>query len=350
MASLTRASFLARQGVKYGAVVFVLIIILRSLTGAFRAYWRSTHPLPPPAPTVAFGQLPKLDFGESKPRPQKEFVLETISGGLPELSSQAKVYFIPALESRFLALENTNQIAKNLGFASSPEKVSNDLYRYKNEKSNTTLTINPLTKTFLLSYPYLEDQTLTTLALPLEQALVESALSFLENLRQKIPDLTGENAQVSLWQIKDKKTVPGISISEAHLAQIDFFRAPIEDQYPVLPRTLDQANVSFVLSGDTGKRKIVEARYTYFFVDLEKAATYPLKPLGQAWEELKQGQYHLARFNTGVEEKTIPIRNVYLAYFDPHYPTNFLQPIFVFEGDYGFTAFVSATSVEWVSE
>ncbi|MBL7078422.1 hypothetical protein ISS42_02080 [Candidatus Shapirobacteria bacterium] len=350
MANLTRTSFITRQAVKYGAVVFVLIIILRSLTGMFKAYYRARHPLPPPAPTVAFGQLPKLEFGESRPKPQKELVLETISGDLPKLPDQIKAYFIPALVSRFLALEKTNQIAQNLGFAPSPEKVSNDLYRYKNEKVNTTLTINPLTKTFLYSYPYLKDQTLATLPLPLRETLVKSAFSFLEELEQEIPDLGEENARVTLWQIKEEKTIPAVSISEAHLAQIDFFRRPIEGQYPILPQTLDRANVSLVLSGDSGKRKIVEARYTYFFVDLEKAATYPLKPLTQAWEEVKEGNYHLVKFNSGVEEKTIPIRKVYLAYFDPHYPTNFLQPIFVFEGDYGFTAFVSAISTEWVAE
>ena len=143
MANLTRTSFATRQGVKIGITALVLILVLRSATGILKAYWRARHPLPPPVPTVDFGQLPKLDFGESKPRPQKEFVLETISATLPELPSQIKVYFIPAQESRFLALEKTNQIAEELGFPPDPEEVSNDLYRYKNEKLNTTLTINP---------------------------------------------------------------------------------------------------------------------------------------------------------------------------------------------------------------
>jgi len=350
MANLTRSSYLTRQGMKIGIVVLVLILVLHSAIGIAKAYWRARHPLPPPAPTVAFGQLPKLDFGESKPRPQKEMVLETISDTLPTLPEQIKIYFIPAQESRFLALENTNRIAEQLGFAPSPEKVSNDLFRYKNEKQNTTLTINPLTKTFLYSYPYLKDQTLTSFTLPLETTLVGNAFSFLGRLGQKIPDLKQKNAEITLFRIEDGKTTSAISISEAHLAQIDIFREPIEEEYPILPQNLEQANVSLVLSGDTGKNKIVEARYTYFFVDLEKAATYPLKPLVQAWEELKEGKYHLAKFDKGIEAKTIPIRKIYLAYFDPHYPTNFLLPIYVFEGDYGFAGFVSATSIEWIAE
>ncbi|MFH1601947.1 MAG: hypothetical protein ABIB61_03260 [Candidatus Shapirobacteria bacterium] len=350
MANLTRSAFITRQSVKYGLFAIATIVFLRTGWSMFQAYWKAKHPAPPPPPTVAFGQLPKLDFGETKPRPNKEFILETIEGGLPQLNAQAPVFFIPALQSKFLALENTNKIAQNLGFSPNPEKISNDLYRYYNQKVNITLKINALTKTFIYSYPYLQDQTLAHQFIPAQGELVERGLDFLALISQVHPDIDGAGAKITLWKIIEGKTEPAVSLSEANLAQIDFYRQPINGEYPIYPKSLDQANISLLLSGDRGAHQVVEARYTYFFVDLEKKATYPLKPPAEAWQEILDGDYHLAKFDQGVESKTIPVRRIYLAYFDPHYPTNFLQPIYVFEGDYSFTAFVPAISNEWVAE
>jgi len=350
MANLTRTAYITREAVKYTTLSVVVLLILRSGLGMFRAYWRSRHPLPPPAPDVAFGQLPALEFSKIKPKPKKEFVLQTISGTLPKFPSQLKVYFVVAQKSRFLALEKTNEVAKNLGFSSPPEKVSDDLYRYHNKTINITLTINPLTKTFLYTYPYLNDQTLITLPLPSQERIMTDSLKFLNKTGQRQPDLTFNSAEIKFWRIENKQLKSAPSLSEAHLAQINFFRDPIENQYPIYPQDLDQANVSLILSGDTGQRQIVEGRYTYFFVDLEKSATYPLKPITQAWEEVQGGQYHLAKVNKTIDSQTITIHEIYLAYFDPHYPTNFLQPIYVFEGDHNFFAFVPAISIEWVAE
>jgi len=44
----------------------------------------------------------------------------------------------------------------------------------------------------------------------------------------------------------------------------------------------------------------------------------------------------------------IVIRNVSLAYYDADQPQNFLQPIYVFEGDNNFIGFVPAVSSQWM--
>jgi hypothetical protein len=48
------------------------------------------------------------------------------------------------------------------------------------------------------------------------------------------------------------------------------------------------------------------------------------------------------------QEGQITIRNIFLAYFESEEPQNYLQPIFVFEGDKNFTAYVSAVDPEWI--
>ena len=44
----------------------------------------------------------------------------------------------------------------------------------------------------------------------------------------------------------------------------------------------------------------------------------------------------------------IIIRKIYLAYFEPATLTNYLQPVFVFEGDDNFVAYVSAVTDKYV--
>ena len=44
---------------------------------------------------------------------------------------------------------------------------------------------------------------------------------------------------------------------------------------------------------------------------------------------------------------TATVRTVTLAYYDSLDPQNYLQPVFVFEGDDGFLAYVPAVALPW---
>jgi len=342
---------LARKTIKYSFLAIIALFSIRAGWGVFKQYWRARHPLPSAPPDVAFGKLPAIEFSSGAKKPQKEFILQTVSSNLPKMPDRAKVFFVIPQENQLLALEKTNRLAKNLGFSSEPEKIREDLYRYRNQSLKTILTINPLTKTFLFQYPYLQDQTLATLPLPPQKEIINAAKRFLEKTGRNHDDLSPEKAETILWKITSDGKQLAPSLSEANLVQVNFFREDIEDQHRVYPQDPKNSNVSVLVSGDNhGSREIVETKYTYFYIDKEKSATYPLKPISQAWEELKSGDYHLAKLDSQPTGSNIPVRQIYLAYLDPHYPTNFLQPIYVFEGDYGFFGFVPAISIEWVSE
>lgn len=349
MANLTLTAYRTRQIIKATLIFTAVFFTLKTSFSLAIAYWRQHHPPPPPPPNVAFGKLPPLfSFKKQGERPTN-FSLETVEGGLPSLPSQAKVYFVLPQESRFLALEKTNQLARRLGFVQEPEKLKENLYRYHNPVTNTTLTINPLTWSFKLSYPYLTDQTLTTFYLPpSNQEIINSAWTMLTKINREHPDITQDKVEVHYWKLTPTKLVPAPSLSEANLAQVNFFREKIEGQYPIYPPNLNQPNIWALVSGAPSEnKKIVQFQYTYFPIDKEKFATYPLKPIEQAWEELKKGEYHLAKISPQKKSTPVVIRKIYLAYLDPSQPTNFLQPIYVFEGDNDFVAFVAAVSVEW---
>ena len=61
---------------------------------------------------------------------------------------------------------------------------------------------------------------------------------------------------------------------------------------------------------------------------------------------VKNGQGFIA--DLGASEKQVAIRNIYLAYYENQSPQNYLQPIYVFESETGFTAYVPAIDSTWL--
>ncbi|MBU1117987.1 hypothetical protein KKD37_03425, partial [Patescibacteria group bacterium] len=81
----------------------------------------------------------------------------------------------------------------------------------------------------------------------------------------------------------------------------------------------------------------------YKHVDVDtsaaSASTYPIKTSEEAFSDLKSGDYWPA---SDIAKDSVVIRKIYLAYFEPVNLTQFLQPVYVFEGDGGFVAYVRA--------
>jgi len=110
-----------------------------------------------------------------------------------------------------------------------------------------------------------------------------------------------------------------------------------------------QEAVYFIFSGSQNQaQRILEFSYKFWQIEREQSATYPLKTARQAWEELKAGGGYIARISPNAQ--TVVIRKIYLAYFYPEEYQSFLQPIFVFEGDPDFLAFVAAVSPVWTAQ
>jgi hypothetical protein len=67
----------------------------------------------------------------------------------------------------------------------------------------------------------------------------------------------------------------------------------------------------------------------------------------QAWKELVSGGGFIAKRTT---ENQVVVRKVSLAYFEANEQQAFLQPVYVFEGDGGFTAYVQAVDHSYIIE
>jgi len=351
MATLTQTAYWTRKGMLVGTIVLIGFIVLKvSLTLAGNV-WRKIHPPPPPPPTVAFGKLPKLAFPEQNP-PAGEtkliFKLETIQGGLPKLSTIGKVYFMPKEGPNLLALDRARQKAQKMGFRSQSEKVSETVYRWTDQKTPpTTLEMDINTGNFYLRYPYEDDQALlTSKNLPPNQQAASEARNFLASNGLLTDDLATGSAEFDYLRFTPPTLVSAISLSEADFVRVNLFRASL-DSLKILPPNPKESLISFLFSGsrELGKR-IIEINYNYFPVEKETFATYPLKPINTAWQELQGGQGYIANLGQN-EQGQITIRQVYLGYYDAKDPQNFLQPIYVFEGDKNFFGYVSAIDPKW---
>ena len=151
--------------------------------------------------------------------------------------------------------------------------------------------------------------------------------------------------------------IPAIALSEAEFVRVDFYRKPHElidakkkviASYDFYTSDPNRGLISVLLSGSEEERKrVIEIGYRYIEIDYTSKSEYPLKTAELALEELKNGQGVVMGFagsGAGV------IRRVNLGYFDSGASQRYAMPMFVFTGDDGLMAYVSAVAEELVQK
>ncbi len=348
MASLTQTAIITRKIIRYGLYVIVALIVGRILFGTGVKIYRHFFPEPPPPPTVFFGRLPQLPFPEKQVPENIRFTLETPEGALPTFSDQAKVYFMPKPTQTQLNLDIAKERASKLGFSSEAQKVSEVIYRFAHRKSPSTLEMNIVTGFFSISYNLETDPAPLEKRPPAPEIASSLVRSYLSSANSLPEDLTGPTIPEFL-KVEEGKFTSVVSLSEANLVKINFFRKSF-DNLPSKTPDPDKANVWFMVSGAREREKqIVASEFHYFSVDEDQSATYPIKLARETWEELAAGAGYVANLGDN-SEGDIVIRRVYLAYYDPGLETEFYQPIVVFEGDREFVAYVPAITSEYYGE
>lgn len=350
MASLTETAYYTRKVLKYGTISLLVFLILRLIFSLSVGYWKKTHPAPPPAPTACFGKIPAIKFPDKGTNPPFYPRLETIENKLPQYANVANVYFMPRQTINLFSQERSRTWAKQLGFSGEPEKTDEYNYFYKTEGlPYTSLKTNIITKNFSLFYDYQNDFTLAgTKNAPGENQAISEAKNFLQKAESLSADLAVGTQKVLFFKFSPpnlERVDPALASVEADFALVNFYRKNLEDLKIVSPDPL-KSLVSVLISGSPEKQKrIIEVNFTHFPIDESHVCSYPLKTTDQAWQELKNNQAFLANFGQNYDGQVV-IRNIYLAYFDPPEETNYLQPVFVFEGDRDFVAYVPALTNE----
>lgn len=349
MATLTEASIASRKGIRYSIYGIIIIIITRSLILSGIALYKQIFPAPPTPPTVSFGKLSKIPFPDRQ-KPKINFSLETPEGGIPEFPIQTKVYFMPKLSSNLLSLDFAQDKANKLGFDISPQQTSESLYKFYHKSTPAVMETNIITGSFSLSYDLNSDPAPISIRPPLPEVARNSVKTFLNAAGLYPKDLETGTFESRYLKTQAGGFVPALSQSEANLARIDLYRKSY-DELPVVTPTTGEGNVWFMVSGirERGK-EVIAGEYHYFPVDDTQFATYPIKTGDMAWQELISGNYFVASNGATVENESIKIRKMYLAYYDAGMYTEFFQPVYVFEGDKDFVAYVPAVTSDYYGE
>ncbi len=352
MSQLSQTAHYTRKFIKFSLIALAAIIVLVPATRAFRSYWEERHPQPPPPPNLALGKIPPLDFGsENYQKDHLSFSLQTIDGNLPNLGTQARVYFIPILGPKFFDEDKTRETAAALGFSRELGKISSTRFAFSNTETGATLKIDTINNNFEINYPW-ENKPFFVNSQGPGQA---QALRVVQNLLGKAkmwPEDIDPQKTTYLFLKYDSKTqqlTQTVSLSESQLLKINLRRADLDDR-PIMPPNPNEANISFIVTSSSGHQQFIFGKYLRYPINYDRFGTYPIKSSVTAWEELNSGQGFIARLGNNDQDKSITIRNIYLAYFDPEVPQSFLQPIFVFEGLNDFLAYLPALDPSVVSQ
>lgn len=349
MLTLTEAAYYSRRFIRYGSIALVIYIILRIGFGIFTAWWKATHPAPPPPPKVTFGKLVPIPFPQQE-KPTLTYKLETATGTTGEFGDRANVYLIPSQRGSLLALDRATDLARVLGFLFEPTRVGETTYIWTKDKPlPSTFKMDILTGHFRFEADWrVQPELLAEISPPTETEAVAEAREWLAQIGQLAGDLKAGETLVTYLKVSGTEIVPALAQSEAQLVRVDIFRGKI-DELPVLPADPDKGMVSItLLPAKRTREAVVEVEYNYFPVDYEQSSDYPILPSQVAWERLQSGEAYFVRLPKGVDE--VVVRKINLGYFDPPQAGVFLQPVYIFEGDAGFLTYVPAITDEWLLE
>ena len=344
MFTLTNASHETRAIFKWGLIVIIIIALAFAIFRIGLIIKEILYPTPPPPPTVLFGKLPAPVFAQNDLSKDLTYKIETISGSLPTISSQTKVYTITLPKPDLLALDIAKQKVKAARFENGPFKVSDIVYDWStNGDLPKTIRLNIETFNFEVTSNFLQDpDAISGRNIADEKSATEKASDFLSVMGYSSTDLDFENPLVNFFTINNDGTfVKATSLSNTQIVQVNYFKKNIDD-LSVYNEKPTEANVNVVLASGG---EIVGASFVNPEISQE-FSTYPLKTIEQALDELKnQKAYTASYFGT---DKNVSINDAFLAYYLSKNENNFLYPIIVFTGDDGFYAYVSAVRDEWI--
>ncbi len=350
MATLTETAEISRKAIKYGSIAFVAITVLWFLGGAAINYYKALNPPAPKPPGEEFGLLPAIAFPKESGRPT--LALELPTGVIPAFADRATVYLAPTKRSGFLDSDRAIETARALNFVFKPDMPTETRYVWTTQDQLASkLDMDIVSGHFKLTRAWQNNPALLTLSNFIsDQQVTTDTINYLRktnlmpddvNKQQKINYLKGEGGQMTA----------AISLSDADFVQVDFFRNNLEaidpttkavvTSFPFYRPNPDYGLIRAIISGSRDiSQQVVSLDYQYTLVDYTTKGDYPIKTGEQAWTELSKGGGYVTI--KGAKTGTVKIRRIILGYYDSDQPGMYEMPIYVFLGDQGFTAYVSA--------
>lgn len=348
--NLTQVAETSRKLILVSSVVLGFLVVGRFFLNSFTIYWTRTHPKPPPPPTRGFGILPEIVFPKSVGTPVA-YRLETAPRTLQPPSDRAPVFFMPAQRASLLSLDRAKKQANNLGYILEPEQITSSLYRWKrNQPLQSILDYNINNGTFTSKLDWQSDPNfLQQKKLPTEDDAINLTRSLLSSTGLMQGDIATGSARITYLKSSVNGYTPTVSLSESDFLQVDIFRTPIGSRYDVIMDEPDHGAVRTIISGNAEQSsRFALIEYKVLPVDYVNFETYPIISPGEAFALLKAGKGYVAAMTP--DQSEVIIRGIRLGYYDSYTQQQYLQPIYILEGDGGFVAYVPAIQAIWTQQ
>jgi hypothetical protein len=348
--TLTNVTLMGRQTVKYGLIFLVVLMVGRITINGIVAYWKATHPEPPPPPTVGFGKLPEIVFpAQLDSDKSSSYKMETATGTLPYFGDRSKVFFMPKATSSLLADQSGKATAAKLGYIFEPEVINTELYRWnKSQPLLANLEMNIRTNDFEITTNYLAlPELLVNQPAPSGFKAITNVKNFIDKADLLADDIATASGEIVYLKSLGGELTPAVSQSDADFIQVDINRNPIDGFYRMYtPKGYVGVITAILSNAFNGTDGIVSLDYNYHEVDYQQVHTYPLRTTQSAWQLLQAGEGYIAEL--GSQEDAV-IRKVSLGFYDSFEEQDYLQPIYVFENnDTGFIGFIPALDSKFI--
>lgn len=351
MFTLSETSKDTKQILKWGGLLIIGLIALAMLVRVVLYVKELIFPTPPPKPTVAFGKLQQQVFPLNTTDKELTYSINTLSGTLPSLPSQTKVYLIQKIRPDLLALNKASSMVKSAGFLENASPITDRIFEWSNNPNllgiERRIRLNIVDYSFVITSAYLTNQTvLTGINLPNKTKAIDISEKMLEDMSLLPEDIDITKTKASLFSIKGNELVTATSLSNSQVIEVNFFQKDI-NKLSIYYEKPNSSNISILVGGGQSQGQVVGANYIYQSVSNE-SSTYPLKTTTQAFEELEQKKAYIASYFGSKDN--VSIRKVFLGYYVGSQTQDFLMPIIIFQGDDGFYAYVPAVTDEWIDK
>lgn len=354
MSQLTEISIVTKKVAFWFVIAIVIYVILKFSFDAFVIYWKNAHPIPLTAPDVRFGKIASPVFTQiSTSSSGLKFKLENVEGlPIKDATPAGRVYSMPKKLPTLVDIQRTRDFAAKLGFTDPEIPLTSTYFSFVDPKDKfRTLEIDTTSGNFKLKYDYKSNPAVFTGDTVEDKDQAVKQVKDYISLNSLFDDslLKGKITPNLLYYDTNTQTASSASsLSETNFMKINFFRNDLDNKKILPPSFSESHNFVLYTPSQMIDKRFLEINYTFWPIYFEDFGTYPLRSSEQAWQDLTEGYALIINLGNNNPSDLIVIRNIYFAYYDSEEPQNFLQPIYVFEGDNDFVAYLPAIGVDWL--
>lgn len=353
--NLTEISRVTKTAIAGVAALVVVYLIGFWLKTPISSLYSALFP-PKDLPTVSYGILPQLQFTEQTTlNPNPIYKLNTRLGTVPtDLPTKLPVLRYNNPSFSYGAGAKAQKDAATLGFTDEMRvsDLAATIFTWNDVAFGGTLSIDTSTNAIDLYTPLGGKGTLFPSNKLTRILAIDTAKKLLQDLGRwndqlYTSDLYGYQ-EVTFGKFGPSGVLKANSTLDAQFAKVDFFRQV--DEYPIFGPRADESLLSITLREPGSSDLYPQLNFPrmnsrIWNLDLEvKDATYPLIPASLAWQEVSQGNGIISSIVPNDQnpfEQPAPIyineiliNEIYLGYYDNSVPQQFMQPIYIFEGNF----------------